>query len=183
MRPVSEQQETALLSRSTRPVYLIDLYISGDERYSTNGDQMVGLTAYAGADIGLSSIDNWASASIKLLPTPGRISQLVSQVWRHGYCRIYLLPVAKYQQITQPGYVAAGYGIQGLAQAESMLLLDGELTGADMGAERCEFTVSHRVSVGRWIPALRIDPPLCNHLPRPGEIIVWENEKFTLEAR
>ncbi|MDP3228402.1 MAG: hypothetical protein Q8N13_10560 [Acidovorax sp.] len=183
MRAITSAQLDALDRRDTRPIYLIELYIDGDERYSTNGHQAVGLVEYAGADIGLASIDNWASARIKLLATPARVAQLMSQAWRHGYCRVYLLPVATYPRITQPGYVQAGYGVQGDYQSEPILLVDGELTAANLGPERCEFTVSHRVTVGRWLPALRIDPPLCNHLPRHGEVVVWENEKFTLEAR
>lgn len=183
MRAITQDQQDAIDKRDTRPIYLIDLYIDGEERYSTNGTQMVDLAEYVGADIGLASIDNWAGARIKLLPTPARVAQLLSQVWRHGYCRVSLLPTANYPLITQPGYVEDGYGIQGEHQSEPLLLVDGELTAANLGSERCEFTVSHRVTVGRWLPALRIDPPLCNHLPRPGEVVVWENEKFTLEAR
>lgn len=183
MRQITSDQQDSLDKRDTRPIYLIDLYIEGDERYSTNGTQTVGLVEYAGADIGLVAIDNWAGARIKLLPTPVRVAQLLSQVWRHGSCRVYLLPTGSYPLIFQPGYVQAGYGIQGEHQSVPILLVDGELTSATLGPERCELTVSHRVTVGRWLPALRIDPPLCNHLPRSGEVVVWENEKFTLEAR
>ena len=183
MREIDAEQRAALEGRATRPVYLVDLYIAGDERFSTNGDQALGLVAYPGSDIGLASVDNWQSASIRLLPTPARVAQLVSQAWRHGYCRISLLPVLEYPQWLQAGYVEDDYALQGLRQSAPILLVDGELTGAALSSERIEFTVSHRVSAGRWLPALRIDPPLCNHLPRPGEVIEWDNEKFTLEAR
>lgn len=183
MRALTSGQAADLAGRETRPVYLIDLYIEGDERYSTNGDRTVELDAYAGADIGLASIDNWAGARIRLRATPSRVAQFLSQSWRHGRCSVSLLAVGQYPRLMQEGYVQAGYAIQGEHQSAPILLVDGELTAGSLSPERVEFTVSHRVTVGRWLPALRIDPPLCNHLPRPGETVLWENEKFTLEAR
>lgn len=183
MRVITADQRALLSERATQPVYLVELFIAGEERFSTNGDRAIGVVSYPGSDIGLSAIDNWQSASIKLRATPARVAQMLSQVWRYGYCRISLLTAMEYPQWLQSDYVEESYAIQGRYQAEPILLLDGELTGAAMSSDKVEFTVSHRVTVGRWLPALRIDPPLCNHLPRPGEVIVWENEKFTLEAR
>lgn len=182
-REIDSNQRAALARPDTRPIYLVELYISSTERFSTNGDQVVGLETFSGADVGLSSVDNWQSATIKLRPSPDRVAQVVSQEWRHGRCQISLLPTATYGLIYPPGYMQDGYGIQGQFNSQPLLLVDGELTSADLSSDRVNFTVSHRFTVGRWVPALRIDPPLCNHLPKPGEVVVWENEKFTLEAR
>lgn len=183
MRALTTEQSAALDKRATRPVYLIELFIGGQEFLSTNGDQLVGLQSYFGSDIGLTAIDNWQSATIKLLPTSARVAQLTSQQWRHGLCKVSMLPVVEYPLLYPPGYMQDGYAIQGVSSSEPILLIDGELTGASFSGDLCSFTVSHKVTVGRWLPALRIDPPLCNHLPRPGEVLVWEGEKFTLEAR
>lgn len=183
MRALTTSQLDTLAVRNTKPVYLVELFITSEEYYSTNGDRVTDSKLFVGSDLGLSSIDNWQSANIKLRPEPWRVTQVINQDWRHGSCKIYLLPSADYPFLMPPGYVEEGYAAEGLFTDEPILLLDGQITGANYNADKCEFTVSHVITVGRWIPALRIDPPLCNHLPRPGEIVVWENEKFTLEAR
>ena len=183
MRATTAAQDAVLAERFTRPIYLVEVAIDGQEYLSTNGDVELDGIAYTGADVGLRSIENWSSAVVSLLPTPERVAQVVSQSWRYGRCRISLLPATYYPLLIQPGYVADGYFIQGAVYGEAMLLVDGELTAASYSGDRVEFTVASRVSVGRWLPAARIAPPLCNHLPKPGTTITWEGDRYTLEAR
>lgn len=183
MRSTTAAQDEVLALRFTRPIYLVEIAIDGQEYLSTNGDVTVGGITYAGADVGLRSVQNWSSAAVSVLPTPARVAQVVSQSWRYGRCRISLLPATYYPLIIQPGYVEEGFFVQGPQYAEPMLLVDGELTSASLSGDRVEFTVASRVSVGRWLPAARIAPPLCNHLPKPGTVITWEGDRYTLEAR
>jgi len=183
MRATDAAQDAILAERFTRPIYMVEIDIGGQEYLSTNGDVTVAGIDYTGADVGLRSIQNWSSAVVSLLPTPERVAQVVSQSWRYGRCRISLLPATYYPLLIQPGYVADGYFLQGAVYADPMLLVDGELTAASFSGDRVEFTVASRVSVGRWLPAARIAPPICNHLPKPGTVIVWEGDRYTLEAR
>jgi hypothetical protein len=183
MRTTDSEQSALLDSRVTKPIYLVEIAIDGQEYLSTNGTQDVDGVTYVGADVGLRSIQNWSSAVVSLLPTPARVAQVVSQSWRYGRCRVSLRPATYYPLLIQPGYVADGFFIQGDVYADPILLIDGELVSASLSGDRVEFTVAHRVSVGRWLPAARIAPPLCNHLPKPGTVVTWEGDRYTLEAR
>lgn len=182
-RTTTAAQDAALDRRITKPVYLVEITIEGQEYLSTNGAREVDGITYA-SGVNLRGIQNWSSAVVTLPPTPERMAQFVSQSWRYGRCRISLLPATTYPLLIQPGYVEEGFFIQGDVYGETMLLIDGELTSAAMSGEgQIEFTVANRISVGRWLPAARIAPPLCNHLPKPGTVITWEGDRYTLEAR
>jgi hypothetical protein len=182
-RATTPAQDAALDRRITQPIYLVEVLIEGQEYLSTLGERVVdGITYSSG--VNLRSINNWSSALVTLPPTPARMAQFVSQSWRYGRCRISLLPATHYPLLIQPGYVADGYFLQGDVYGEPMLLIDGELTSAAMSGEgHIEFTVANRIAVGRWLPAARIAPPICNHLPKPGTVVVWEGDRYTLEAR
>lgn len=184
MRTLNAGQQTAIYRRDTRPVFLIDINVDGVEYLSTNGTRVISGNTYTEAGVGITSIENWSSARLKLLANPARIQQFVSQSWRYGSCQIYLLPTSYDPMIYQDGYVLDGYAIQGEIEYDPLLLIDGELTSASFaGDDALEFTVANRVTVGRWLPSVRIAAPICNHLPRPGTTIKWENDNYTLEAR
>lgn len=183
MRTIDASQQAALDRRDTKPVYIIEINVDGQEYLSSNGDRVVSGTTYVGADVGITSIENWSSARLKLLPNPARVNQFISQSWRYGTCRISLLPTTYDPEIIEDDYVVDDYASQGEQQFTPILLIDGELTSASLSANSLEFTIANRVSVGRWLPALRIAPPICNHLPKVGTVIVWQGDNYTLEAR
>lgn len=182
-RTIDADQTAALSRRETRPIYLVDIEVDGQEYLCTNGTYTVNGNTYIGADVGITSIENWSAARIKLLVNPARVAQFVSQSWRYGTCAIYLLPSTYDPEIYQDDYVEDDYAIQGEVLADPILLIDGELTSAMMGSDKIEFTIANRVSVGKWLPGLRIAPPICNYLPKAGTVIVWEGDNYTLEAR
>lgn len=183
MRTITAIQEAALERRDTKPIYIVEINVDGQEYLSSNGDRIVNSITYVGADIGITSIENWSSARLKLLPNPARVSQFISQSWRYGTCRISLLPATYDPTIIEAGYVVDEYAFQGEQLFTPILLIDGELTSASLSANSLEFTIANRVSVGRWLPALRIAPPICNHLPKVGTVITWQGDNYTLEAR
>lgn len=182
-RATTTDQDAALASRFTKPIYLLEIEIDGQEYLSTNGDVTVGTQVYAGSSCAVRSIGNGENASIALRPTAERVAQFVSQSWRYGRCRISLLPGRNVLEYFEPDYVEDDYGEQGDVFAEPMVLLDGELTDGRMSANAVEFTVANRIAVGRWLPAVRIAPPICNHLPTIGRVVTWEGDRYTLESR
>ncbi len=183
-RTLTVDQQRLVERRETRPIYLIDIAVDGQESLSTNGDRTVASTTYVGGDASVREMQNWSSATVELQPTVARVQQLVSQTWRSGVCRISLLPAVAYPKVYASGYVKAGYGIQGEVFADPILLIDGELTSANLASNgRIEFSVAHRVTTGRWIPSVRIGPPLCHHLPQVGTVVTWGGSNFTLQGR
>lgn len=184
MRTLNTGQQSAIYRRETKPVFLITINVDGIEYLSTNGVRVVGGNTYTEADVGITSIENWSSARLKLVANPARIQQFVSQSWRYGSCSISLLPVSYDPEIYDSGYVLSGYAQQGEVAYDPLLLIDGELTSASFAGDgSLEFTIANRVAVGRWLPSIRIAPPICNFLPKPGTTIKWEGDNYTLEAR
>lgn len=187
-RTTTADQDAILAERFTKPVYLVDIEIDGQEYLSTNGTMVVDGVTYTGSDpeqsVRISAINNWESATLALPATVARVTQFGAQSWRYGRCRISLRVATYWPILIQPGYVEEGFFIQGDTFADPpMLLIDGEITAGALNGEFIEYTVSHLVTVGRWLPGVRIAPPICNHLPKPGTVIVWEGDRYTLEAR
>lgn len=183
MRDTTSAQDAVLDRRFTKPVYLVEIEVDGQEYLSTNANQEVGGQTWIGGQVMLKRIENGVRASIALRPTPERMAQFESQSWRYGSCRISLLPGTSFPLIWAEGYAADGYAYQGDVFADPILLIDGELVSGSVGPSSVDFEIAHRISVGRWLPAVRIAPPICNHLPRVGTVITWEGDRYMLEAR
>lgn len=179
MREITADQESLLAERGTVPIYLIDL---GDERLSTNGDRVIDDVLYAGGDAAVAGLDNWTRARIRLNPSSARVQHAVSDQWRGLSCRIQLLPAVNYRQLIEPGYYEEGTAIDGFYTGDPIVLLDGVLVGASMGAA-VEFDAAHRAYAARWVPPIRITAPWANHLPKPGAVFLWQGDNYTLEAR
>lgn len=182
MRDLAADQLEIVSHRETMPVYLVEINLSGQERLSTSGDRTVGDEVYAGGDVGVRGLDNWAAAQIRLRATPERVAQVLAPGWRGADCRIWLLPYYEYPRLIEDGYYDDGLAMSGPYTAAPILLLDGVLTGAAVG-DAVELSVAHRAAVARWVPGIRIAAPLCNHLPRPGTVFTWAGDNYTLEAR
>lgn len=183
MREVSAGQLAALSQDTTRPIYLVDLLFSGEPEFlSTNGNRLVGNEQYVGGDIAVAGVGDWTQASIRLTPTPARVSALLNDAWRGTACRVWLLPVSKLFQFWAEDYAVEDYGHQGATQHEPILLLDGVLTAGRL-SDSLELEVAHRALLRRWTPRLRAAPPVCNHMPAPGSRVEWQGEVFTLESR
>lgn len=183
MREADALQSALLSEDATRPIYLVEMQFGDEPEYlSTNGAQTVGVTAYAGSDVGVSGMGDWTQARVRLMPTAARSAALLSPDWRGRPCRIYLMPCSEYPELIEPGYVEPGYALQGVVKADPMLLLDGVITGGAIG-QYVELEISHRALLRRWTPRLRIAAPTCNHLPPPGTRLTWEGDTYILEAR
>lgn len=184
MRTLDATQESLVQSKTTKPIFLIEMNYTGVEYLSTNGDITVDGIAYTGSDIGLSGSQDWTRATIKLVPTPDRVSDMLSGAWRRGTCKISLLPVIEFPRIFEEGYVEndQDYALQGTVVGEPILLIDGLLTAGQYSQE-LTLTVTHKSLVGMWTPRLRITNEWCNHLPQPGTQLKWQGDIFTLESR
>lgn len=180
-RSVNPTQDLLLREPVTRPVYLIDILVDSQEYLSTHAEVEVNGNLYLESDATIENIDDWRQARIRLQPTVARTQQVLSQSWRYGYCRVYLQPTVYLPQLLDPGYVEEGYAFEGVVREEPILLVDGELTSMEKN-DVIIFTVENRISIGRWLPGIRISAPTFNHLPKAGQVFTWEGERFTLEA-
>jgi hypothetical protein len=106
----------------------------------------------------------------------------LSQSWRAGTCKIWLVPSVSFPQLIDPGYYEDGYAVEGFTTEDPILLVDGEITAAEK-SEKISFTIENRIAVGRWLPGVRFAAPAFNHLPKAGQVFTWAGERFTLEAR
>lgn len=181
-RSVTVSQDELLRQPVTRPVFLIDILVDAQEHLSTNGDLVVGDTVYTASTVELVNIDDWRQAKIGLPSTPARTQQFLSQSWRSGACKVWLVPSVYAPFLIDDDYVEDDYALEGYVIDAPILLVDGELTEAEKG-ENIVFTVENRISIGRWLPGIRLAAPVFNHLPKAGRVFVWEGERFTLEAR
>lgn len=182
-RTVSIEQLLFLEQEVTHPVFLIEIEVVEPEYLSTNGAVTIDGTPYVESAVSLENIDDWRQAVVRLPGTLERRQQLNSQSWRDGFCRIHLLPALYFAQLVDPGYVDDGYALEGLQYSEPILLVDGTITSGDMSDEVVSYTIENRVSASRWLPGIRISAPVFNHLPKAGQVFIWENDRFTLEAR
>ncbi len=182
-RTVTPGQDTLLREPVTRPVFLVELLFGDQEYLSTNGDVTIDELLYVDYDVSLENIDDWKQARIRLQPTNERSQQFHSQQWRGAPCRVYLRPTVYYPQLLDPGYVEEGYAIEGTFGETPILLVDGLLTSGEKTSQAVIYTVDNAVTVGRWLPGVRLSSPTFNHLPRAGTVFTWEGERFTLEAR
>ena len=183
MRSTDTAQTALLAELVTAPIYLVELdFGAGQEWLSTNGDQLVGATTYTGADVGVASLGNWQRASVRLLPTATRATQMIAGDWRGNACNIYLLPCVRYAQIIDDGYFEDGYMLQGTVYGDPLLLLAGELVSANLGA-KLEIGVTHSALVSKICPRTRLAAPILNSLPAPGSQFTWGGAIYTLEAR
>lgn len=180
---ITEEQFLLLDDTVTRPIYLIEIDAGGQEKLSTGGDVTVGEDLYHGGSAGLRALDDWSAARIVLPATAERVQQVIDQDWRRGRCDIYLVAAGRFPLLLDQDYVEEDYFMQGDVYAAPLLLLPGVLTGASYGNSGVEFEVQHVSRVAKWSPAVRIAPPVFNHLPRPGTVISWAGEQFVLEAR
>jgi len=183
LRNLSESQLVTLKGSATKPLFLIELDFDSPEHLSTNGDITINGNTYIGGDVGISSVADWTSATIKLSPSPTRVQIVVTGGWQGNPCKIYLVPVQNNQQIMQAGYVQSGYAQDGLTVEDPILLLDGVLTSANIQSKGVDVAVSHKALVGKWTPRLRITSNIANHLPSNGSVVVWEGDNYILESR
>lgn len=178
---VNPTQALLLRQPVTRPVYLVELLFDAQEYLSTHAEVEVGGNLYLASDVSIENIEDWRQARLRLQPTIARTQQFLSQSWRNAPCKIYLQPTVFYPQLVAPGYVQDGYALEGLVADDPILLVDGEVTAMEKG-DIITFTVENRISIGKWLPGIRIAAPIFNHLPRAGQVFTWEGERFTLEA-
>lgn len=183
MRDLSPDNAALLSQDETRPIYLVAIDAAGQEYLSTNGEHLIDDVTYTPSDLGLRGVTDWSEATITLRPTPARVAKVVGGEWRRGRCDIWLLPCTRYPLIFEPDYVEPGYGMEGDCYGTPIMLLPGVLSSARVTSRGVEYRVVHRSRTARWSPSIRIAPPTCNHLPRPGAVITWGGEKFVLEAR
>lgn len=183
MREIDGALSSILGHDATRPIYLIDIDMAGQEHHSTNGSHIVGETLWVGGEASLVAAEDWAAAQIRMFPTPTRVASVVSGGWRYRSARVWLLGMQESPVAIEPGYAEEGYSLEGLVYADPLLLLDGQMVGADADAESVYIDIAHRARIGQYAPRHRFAPPLANHLPQPGQVLVWEGEHYTLRSR
>ena len=182
-RTLDSTQSELVAQRETRPIYLFAIDAGGQEFLSSNGTHELDEATYTPGHVMGLTVTDWIEASLKLVATPARTAKVQSGDWRRGRCDLYLLPCTRYPLIVEPGAVEDGYAMQGDTYGNPVLLLPGSFASVTDDGDGYVFRIRHRAYTSGWSPSLRIAPPVCNHLPRPGTVFVVGDERFVLEAR
>lgn len=75
------------------------------------------------------------------------------------------------------------YGDGPYAAADGVPVFTGVVDAADLTATRVRLTLTTEGRRRALGPRIYAVPPLCNHLPAPGSVVVWSGERYTLVAR
>lgn len=171
MRDLSERLQSEIAQVVTRPVYLVELSFSVPLYLSTGG-----LVAWNGQDwlpsgATVESLHELPGGSITgrltLANSDRAMGALVlGEGVRDRACRVWQI-----------------YGGAPYDSGDAVLRFDGAMDAVEEIGDRVVIAlVSAGMSLA-WAPRLFWAPPMCNHLPPPGTVLLWNGEKYELEGR
>lgn len=167
MRATTDAMLANLQADSTKPVYVVQIaHGSTPELLSASGPVEFDGEDYAGF-VNVSTVTNGESATLTLPATAQRAMQVQNGIWRNGYCKIYALPALP----------ADG---NKYTSAEGLLVLDGVILTSVLARNTVQVSVVHKYLAGKTTPGDLYDA-VCNHMPAPGTVLVWEGERLILE--
>lgn len=168
MRDLSDSIVSNLEGPATKPVYLVSMEFGAmPELLSATGSAVVFDGADYGGYVNVDNIANSQSARLSVPATASRVADLQNGTWRGGYCKLYAVPA-----VPNDG--------NSYTVAESVLVLDGTILSAKSNANTVQIDVIHKNLAGRFSPGNLFDA-VCNHLPAPSTVLVWESERLVLE--
>jgi len=169
-RTLTESQSSYLGQESSRPINVVKWEHSGSEELlSCSGDVVFNSEAYSAGGLNISVIRNSHSATITLPATPARIAEVQNGTWRNGTCLIYAIP----SDVSRTGNHAS---------TEGVLQIDGIIVSSRYSGNEIAVSVIHKNLDGNYTPR-NIADEVCNHIPPPGTLLVWDDENIVLESR
>lgn len=184
MRTLDYVQRSSTDRLITTPRYLIEVTLTGPLRLSTREGVLVGSDYYAPGEIqeGSVQIEN-ESASFRIR-NPGY--QYTQGALKGAFHRNVVKIYSAYSIIdgSVPAYVEPGYWaddyLTGPIYASEILLFDGHISQVSDIDEW--ITINCRGTLPKTYPLGKIRPPVFNHLPAPGMVILWKGESYRIEG-
>lgn len=169
-RDLTEAQLTNLALTSSRPVYCVWIEHSGMiELLSSSGDIVANTLPFSAGGVNIKRIQDSHSATLELPATPERIAEVINGTWRYKPCYIYAIPGAP--------------GDDGVYTVDEVVtLLSGVIDDSKFSENVVTVTVINSNLDGNYTPRNVYDE-VCNHIPAPGTVIVWDDETLVLESR
>jgi len=162
-RDITKSQFAYLDAVATKPIFAVKWQFNGtsEERFSTGETITLDGSSYTGGGVNISSI----SADSVMLTVPAtatRTTQVQNSTWRGEDCQVYALM----DTVQTTSYSTT---------TDAYLVMDGLIDRVDFRGQEISVTINQKDTLGQLAPVYQFGA-VCNHMPAPGEVIVWEQE-------
>lgn len=171
MRTTTAKIDAAVSGQVLVPAYLVEIGFSTTLRFCTRKTVDWGGYFWVLAGVQVGSITTGTggakSVSVSIPNNQFAFSQLVlSQNAAGRRLRIWKL-----------------FGEAPYAQEDAVMVFDGVIEDVPEMMDRVVLSAASKTARAAFAPNITVNPPYFNHLPRPGQTIIWGGETYELQPR
>jgi hypothetical protein len=165
---LTQDQLDNVEARATRPLYLVEIWHSGEqELYSSSGRIVYDGDVYEAGGANVAAIQDSFSATVTLPWSPSRMSEIQGGTYRKQPCIIRYIPEAPGSNDVFPAGAA-------------ITLIDGQIRSSGFSGDRVSVSVEHVSTSTRYSPNNTINE-VTAFVIAPGTQIEWEGDILILE--